>query len=116
MLVTVTASGPGTARIQIPQPAALKPGKTVTMFVNVSPSSASNRGYMAAYVQDGPSKNYRWNLWGYNPSEVIPGEWNSIVVSVPADFALSGSRVGLDINTTGAGTIYVYVDAIEFGS
>ena len=114
MKVTINASGAGTARIQLPQPAALKPGKSMTMFVNVSPSSASNRSYMAAYVQDGPSKNYRWTLFGYNADQVIPGEWNSIVVQIPADFAVSGSRVGLDVNTTGAGTIYLYVDAIAF--
>lgn len=33
---------------------------------------------------------------------------------VPYDFALSGSKIGLVINTTGAGTLYVYVDAISF--
>ena len=45
---------------------------------------------------------------------MIPGEWNSIVVPVPSDFSVSGSKVGLVINTTGAGTLYVYVDAVSF--
>ncbi len=69
---------------------------------------------MAAYSQAGPAQSYHWTLFGYNADQVIPGEWNSIVVPVPSDFALSGSKIGLVINTTGAGTLYVYVDAVSF--
>ena len=114
MLVTINATGAGAARIEVPQPQGLKPGKSMTMFVNVSTSSASNRGYMAAYAQAGPVQSYHWTMFGYNADQVIPGEWNSIVVAVPTNFALSGSTIGLVINTTGPGTIYVYVDAISF--
>lgn len=114
MLVTVNATGAGSARIEIPRPRGLTPGKSMTVFVNVSPSSSAGRGYMAAYSQAGPAQSYRWTMFGYNADQVILGEWNSIVVPVPSDFALSGSTIGLVVNTTGAGTLYIYVDAISF--
>ena len=112
LLMTVNATGAGAAQIEVPRPAGLQAGKNMTVFVNVSGSA--NRGYMAAYTQDGPANNYHWTLNGYNADQIILGEWNSIVVPVPANFALSGSKMGLVVNATGAGTIYVYVDAISF--
>jgi hypothetical protein len=69
---------------------------------------------MAAYAQAGAAQSYRWTMFGYNADQVILGEWNSIVVPVPSDFALSGSTIGLVFNVSGAGTLYVYVDAISF--
>ena len=58
--------------------------------------------------------NYRWNFNGYNPSQISQGDWDSIVVPVPADFALKGSKIGIEVATAGKGTITIYVDAISF--
>jgi hypothetical protein len=115
MAIVIQSPGAGTAaaRIEMPQPAGIQPGKSMTMFINVNdPSNA--RGWIQAYAQDGPGKNYRWNRNGYSASQIAQGDWDSIVVPVPADFALNGSKIGIEVNTVGKGTITIYVDAISF--
>jgi hypothetical protein len=84
----------------------------MTIFVNIP--SGQNWSYLQAYAEDGPSKNYRWTNSGYNRNQVIPGEWNSIVVPIPSDFSREGSRIGVKVTTTGSGTIKIYVDSIFF--
>ncbi len=113
MAIVVQSTGSGDARIEMPQPAGIQPGKNMTVFINVNdPSNA--RGFIQAYAQDGPAKNYRWNSFGYNPSQISQGDWDSIVVPVPADFALKGSKIGIELTTIGKGTVTIYVDAISF--
>ena len=89
-------------------------GKNMTVFINVP--VGTNYSYIQAYVQDGPAKNYRWTTFGYTQSQIIPGQWTSIVVPVPSDFALAYSKVGLQIFVSGGGTINVYMDAVSFGN
>jgi hypothetical protein len=113
MAIVVESTGAGDARIEMPQPAGIQPGKNMTVFINVSdPSNA--RGFLQAYAQDGGAKNYRWNSFGYNPEQISQGEWDSIVVPVPADFALKGSKIGIELTTLRKGTVTIYVDAISF--
>jgi hypothetical protein len=94
---------------------------------------ASGDGYTACYPYGGtaitvwrqltttPEISFESDTAGFASVAGIPatmrltlGEWNSIVVPVPSDFALSGSTIGLVFNVSGAGTLYVYVDAISF--
>ena len=41
-------------------------------------------------------------------------EWVSVVVPIPTDFAVTGSKVGVQIHATGSGTIKLYVDSLFF--
>jgi hypothetical protein len=113
MAIVVQATGSGDVRVEMPAPAGIQPGKSMTVFINVNdPSNA--RGFIQAYAQDGSAKNFRWNSFGYTPSQISQGDWDSIVVPVPADFAIKGSKIGIEVTTTGKGTITIYVDAISF--
>jgi len=42
--------------------------------------------------------------------------WKLRWPAVPADFAVSGSKVGVQIHMTGPGTTKLYVDSIFFGN
>ena len=110
LLSTVNATAAGYVTLQLTNPSGVVPGKSFTVFVNVP--QGSNWTSVNAYVQDGPGMSYRWSQRGYKREQVIPGEWNSIVVPVPSDFSASGSRVGVDIQISGAGTMKVYADAV----
>jgi hypothetical protein len=114
LLVTMVAPGPGNDSMWAPAPAGLIPGQNMTVFVNMP--STQGWSYIQAYAQDGPAKNYRWTSSGYQAASVVAGDWNSIVVPIPADFAVTGSKIGLVISAATAATIKVYVDAIFFGS
>jgi len=111
LLATINASGGGNLNLQLWNPPGIKPGKNMTFFVNVI---GSGWNYVQAYAQDGPGKNYRWTNSGYNNNQVIPGEWNSIVVAIPSDFSASGSNVGVQLNVSKAGTYKLYIDAVTF--
>jgi hypothetical protein len=110
--MTAKSSGTGWATVEIHSPSQVRPGQNMTFFINIP--NARNWSYVQAFAQDGPSKNYRWTSNGYNLDQVIAGEWNSIVVPIPSDFAASGGNVGISIYATGSGTIPIYVDAISF--
>ena len=84
----------------------------MTIYVNIP--SGTNYSYVQAFVMDGPGKNFRWTSAGYNRNQIIPGEWNSIVVNVPSDFSEAYSKIGVKLTTTGAGTIKMYMDAMFF--
>jgi len=107
---TINATANSTSTIQLLNPSGLVPGKNLTVFINVP--RATNWSYLQAFAQDGPGKSYRWTGNGINQVRCIPGEWNSIVVPIPSDFSASGSRIGLALGATTAGTIDLYVDAI----
>jgi hypothetical protein len=106
------ASGSGDMKIELFNSAPVQPGKNMTVFVNIP--SGQNWSYVQAYAQDGPAKNYRFNTMGYLQKQIIPGEWTSIVVPVPADFSIANSKIGVQLYPTGSGTIKLYVDAISF--
>jgi hypothetical protein len=55
----------------------------------------------------------RWTASGWKRPELIPGEWNSVVIHLPSDYASAGAVMGVSLHTTGAGTIKTYVDAIS---
>jgi hypothetical protein len=110
LLATVNAKGTGTATVQANAPASFSGGQTVTIFVNVP--SGTNWGYIQAYVQE-PGHNYRWTASGWKRPELIPGEWNSVVIHLPSDYASAGAQLGISLSTTGTGTIKAYVDAIS---
>lgn len=115
MLATINATAAGQAsRIYIFNSTAAIPGKNMSVYFNIP--SGQNWSYVQAFVQDGPGGNYRWSNSGYNSSEVMPGEWSSIVVKVPSDFSEAYSQIGLAIYTTGGGTIKMYIDAMFFDS
>jgi hypothetical protein len=110
MLAMFSTGGAGTAKVENAS-APIKPGKNMTVFVKIPTGAWS---YVDAFVQDGPAKNYRYTSRGYNADQVIPGEWNSIVVPVPSDFALTGARMGVSIHASAATTIKLYIDAVFF--
>ena len=39
-----------------------------------------------------------------------------MVVPVPSDFSITNSRIGVEIYSTGAGTIKMYIDAVAFAN
>jgi hypothetical protein len=110
LLSTVNATSAGNANLYLDNPSGVVPGKSFTVFVDVP--QGSNWTSVNAFVQDGPGKSYRWTQRGYKREQVIAGEWNSIVVPVPSDFSASGSRVGIDLQISGPGTIKLYSDAV----
>jgi hypothetical protein len=113
MLLMVNATGAGYAFVELLDASAVvKPGKNMTFFIKIP--AGTNWSYVQTYAQDGPAKNYRWSAGGYLSSEVLPSEWNSVVVPIPADFAVTGSKVGVQLNLTGAGTTKLYVDGLFF--
>ena len=115
MLATFRTDANEVGRAELDDPPEIEPGKNMTVFVNV-PSSVGWT-YISAYVMDGPGKNWRYTSRGYNNEQVIPGEWNSIVVPVPADFSRSGSRIGVAIDGGRASAVLtVYIDAFWFDS
>jgi hypothetical protein len=108
----VTMNTAGGAQIALREPGSIKPGKNMTFFVKLSDNTAWT--FIQAFAQDGAGKNYRWTFEGYPANQVLPNEWNSIVVKVPADFSFSGSKVGIAIDPNGSTTTRLYVDAISF--
>ena len=110
MLLVVNATGAGLAFVELLDSSVVKPGKNMTFFIKIP--AGTNWSYVQAYAEDGPAKNYRWSANGYNSNEILPSEWNSVVVPIPADFAVTGSRVGVQLNLTGAGTTKLYVDSL----
>jgi hypothetical protein len=113
LLLTVNARGAGNAYVELANPGTkVKPGKNMTFFINIP--SGTNWDYVQTYAMDGPAKNYRWSAAGYVLSQNVPGEWSSVVVKVPSDFAVSGSRIGVQIHMTGFGTTKLYVDSLFF--
>jgi hypothetical protein len=115
MLLTVNANQSANAFVQLDNPGSLvKPGKNMTFFIKIP--TGSNWDYVQPFAQDGPAKNYRWSSFGYLQSQLLPSEWASVVVPIPSDFAVSGSKIGVQIHTTGSGTIKLYVDSIFFDS
>ena len=59
-----------------------------------------------------PARNYRWTKVGCTRSQIAPGEWTSIVIHVPSDYAGSGAQLGVNLTTTGPGTIKAYLEAV----
>jgi hypothetical protein len=113
MVLTVNATAAGNAYVELLNPGTLvKPGKNMTFFIKVP--TGQNWDYVQPYAQDGAAKNYRWNAQGYVRAQVLPTEWNSVVVQIPYDFAITGSKIGVQIHMTGAGTAKLYVDSLFF--
>jgi hypothetical protein len=84
----------------------------MTFFIKIP--AGQNWSYVQTYAQDGPGKNYRWSAGGYNRDQILPGEWSSVVVPIPTDFAASGSKIGVQIHMMGPGTTKLYVDSLFF--
>jgi hypothetical protein len=113
LLLTVNATGAGNAYVQNTNPGTLvKPGKNMTFFIKIP--SGQNWDYVQAFAMDGAAKNYRWNAGGYVLSQNVPSEWSSVVVKIPSDFAVSGSRIGVQIHMKASGTTKLYLDSLFF--
>jgi hypothetical protein len=116
MVLTVNAKGAGSSFLQLftadlPTPV-IKPGKNMTFFIKIP--TGTNWSAVRIGVQDGPAKNSRYTYATYTRDQILPSEWNSVVVRVPTDFAMAYSLVGLQIDSTGPGTIKLYVDSLFF--
>jgi hypothetical protein len=97
----------------MPNPGTLvKPGKDMTFFIKIP--SGRNWDVVQIYAQDGPGMNYRWTSFGYLRDQLVPTEWNSIVVPIPANFSITGSKIGVQLRMTGSGTTTLYVDSLFF--
>jgi hypothetical protein len=109
LLATINAKGSGVASIQTNAPASIHANQTLTVFLNVP--TGTNWNYAQFFLQE-PAKNYRWTRVGYTRSQITPGEWTSIVIGVPSDYNGSGAQLGVNLITTGPGTIKAYLDAV----
>jgi hypothetical protein len=109
LLANISAPAAGDTFIQLSE-AKVVPGKDLTIFFRIPVTTSWS--YIQAFVQDGGAKNWRWTGRGYPQNQVIPGEWSSMVVTVPTDFAASGSRIGVALHATAPGTIKLYLDAV----
>jgi hypothetical protein len=109
LFANINAKGSGTASIQTDAPASIHANQTLTMFLNVP--CGTNCSYAQIFLQE-PANNYRWTNVGYPRSQIPPGEWNSMVLKVPADYKGSGAQLGVNLVTTGPGAIKAYLDAV----
>jgi hypothetical protein len=108
LLASISAKGSGTASIQTNAPTTIHANQNLTVFLNVP--SGTNWSYAQFFLQE-PANNWRWTRVGYTRSQVVPGDWNSFVVRVPSDYNGTGAQLGVNLVTTGAGSIKAYIDA-----
>jgi hypothetical protein len=109
LFANINAKGSGTASIQTDAPATIHANQTLTVFLNVP--CGTNWSYAQIFLQE-PANNYRWTNVGYTRSQITPGEWNSMVLKVPADYKGSAAQLGVNLVTTGPGNIKAYLDAV----
>jgi hypothetical protein len=109
LLATINAKGTGVASIQTNAPSSIHANQTLTVFLNVP--TGTNWSYAQFFLQE-PAKSYRWTRVGYTRSQMPQGEWSSMVLRVPSDYAPAGAQLGVNLITTGGGTIKAYLDAV----
>jgi hypothetical protein len=91
-----------------PKPVA---GQTVQFRVFLPAASAVSA--VQAFVKEDASGGWRWTGNTKPISQLVPGSWNSISVTVPAD-ARPLDSLGVEFNTNAAWTGTVYVDALQW--
>lgn len=91
-----------------PKPVA---GQTVQFRVYLPTGSAISG--VQAFVKEGASGNWRWTPTYRSISQLTPGAWNSIPVTVPPDSQPLDS-LGVEFITNAAWTGTVHVDAVEW--
>jgi hypothetical protein len=109
-LKVTVSGGPGTQRVFVGAPPA-PAGASLSFRVFVPAGSAVSS--VQPYVLQGAAGNWAWTGSWRGIASLSPGQWNTILVSVPAN-AAPLQELGVEIGTNASWSGAVYVDAVSW--
>jgi hypothetical protein len=86
-------------------------GRTVTFRLWLP--SGSRISSVQAYALEGAAGGWRWTGAWRSASQLTPGAWNTLTLTLPANAAALDS-LGVEFTTTAGWTGTAYVDAVRW--
>lgn len=110
-LAIALTGGTGTRSVSVSDGALPTAGKTVSLRLWIP--SGSKISWVQPYVKEGAAGNWRWTATTTTASQLTPGAWNTLTVTVPPDAAAVAS-IGVQIGVSSSWTGTAYLDAVTW--